>query len=168
MRRPCGKFVAERVAPVRGRAEDEVAHQEQADERQHQRGDDLARAEPGAAQRRRQDPQRPGERADPQDDEGGRDAGEVGGERQAGPRGADGTHVELSLGPDVEQLHAERDGRREAREDEGGGGGEAVGEAEPGGEAGLEEVLVHRERPVAAERQEDGAGRQGGEHRQHR
>ena len=80
----------------------------------------------------------------------------------------DRARVELPLAADVVEVHPEREGRGESREDQRCRGRQRVGEAVPVPEAGPEELLVHAQRRVTGEREEDRTQRERDEHRRDR
>ncbi len=81
-------------------------------------------------------------------------------EPERDPRRTDRSEVELPLGPDVEELHAERSGSREAGEEDRSRGDERGRERPVAGEAGLDDLAVRRARGVPAHREDDGHDRE--------
>ena len=157
-----------RIAPVRTGAEDQVLHQVQRDVVEQQRRHDLRRAEVGTGERGDEHPQRAADRAAEDHHRDGQRSRQSGRDREPRPRGDDRARVELPLAADVVEVHPEREGRGESREDQRRRGRQGVGEAVPVPEAGPEELLVHAQGRVTGEREEDRTQRERDEHRHDR
>ena len=155
------------VAPVRLAVEDQVVEKQRGAVVEHQRGDDLVGVGEGSQQARDRGPRRPGRRADEdhrRQDHRRRLIGEV--ERDA--RGADRPEIELPLGADVEQPHAEGNGGREPRERERRRGDERVRERPVGQERRVEEPPEGRPGRVTGRQENHGDRREGDEQRAER
>ena len=139
-----------RVAPVRRAVEDEIREEEARDVVEHQRGDDLVRAGERLEHARDQCPESArhtrcdAHRHDVERGRGGVPVSEL----ERDPRGADCAQVQLTLGADVEELHAKGRGRGEPREEDRCRRDEGRGQSPVPGERRIEDLAIRLDRIV--------------------